>query len=252
VDTLFETYVISFVDLLGSRNAIKHDEVQFFLSVYQLLGTAKEMCETYGEQLGYSGIEMKAFSDNIVFAHKIPVTMNYDKKCEAIQRVISFTAIFQNLAFNNGILMRGGITIGKLCFNEMFVWGGALVDAYDLENTYAIFPRVLVDKKTLEALINTDGECKYGIPIYKDFDNQFYINFLGITAKASSPLIIHFAHLRISSLKTIYKGNAKVLQKIAWTESYIDKFQSECDISDEMILKAVERDKRLHDDIMSG
>lgn len=46
-----------------------------------------------------------------------------------------------------GWLVRGGITIGDFYIDDMFVWGAALVKAYELEEKIAVYPRVILDEK---------------------------------------------------------------------------------------------------------
>ncbi len=248
----FERYLVCFVDLLGSTKAIEKDEMNFFCAVYNLFNSAKSMCETYGDKLNFSDIKMKAFSDNIIFVYKIPNELSYEECCTAVQTMSSFVSMFQFLALNDRILIRGGMSVGTLCFNDMFVWGKALIDAYKLENINAIYPRIIVDDKVFELLVDADGEIKFGIPVYQDIDGLGYLNFLYCISEGSRPWLLHHCFLIIEELKSKNENNNKVLQKIFWLESYLQKFQVDNNITEQMIEEAVEMDKKLHDDIMSG
>ncbi len=248
----FERYIVCFVDLLGSTEAIEKDEFNFFASVYNLFGTAKNMCEVYGKELNFSEIKIKAFSDNIIFVHKLPQEYTYKECCTAVQTMTAFISTFQFLALNDRILIRGGISVGQLCFNDMFVWGKALVEAYQLENIYAIYPRILFNSSVLELLIDSDGEIKFGVPICQDDDGQYYLDFLYCIAEGSRPWLINHYYSIISELKTKNTGKTKALQKIIWLESYLHRFQSINGITDKMIEDAIIADKKLHDDIISG
>ncbi|MCB2297940.1 hypothetical protein [Clostridium tagluense] len=54
--------------------------------------------------------------------------------------------LFQSTAASNSVgwLARGRIAIGELFFNEMMVWGDALLKDYGLENSIGIYPRVVI------------------------------------------------------------------------------------------------------------
>lgn len=248
----FERYLVCFVDLLGSTKAIEKNEIDFFRAVYNLFNAAKSMCETYGDKLNFSGIKMKAFSDNIIFVYKMTNELSYEECCMAIQTMSSFVSMFQFLALNDRILIRGGMSVGTLCFNDMFVWGKALVDAYKLENINAIYPRIIVDNTVFELLVDADGEIKFGIPVYQDIDGLGYLNFLHHISEGSRPWLLNHCFSIVGELKNKNENNKKVLQKIYWVEAYLKKFQADNNITEQMIEEAIEMDKKLHDDIMSG
>lgn len=236
----FKTCLICFLDLLGSTEAIENDEILFFTSVYEIFNAAKEMCVEYGHLLKYDNIKMKAFSDNIIFVYELPEDNNYEKVCYAVQTMVSFVSIFQFLALNKRILLRGGLTVGNVFFSDMFVWGKGLVEAYKMENNLAIYPRVLVNQKVLNLLIDHDGKIKYGITVYCDNDAQCYIDFLSQVNQQDRPFLISHINGIINSLKEKYKNNIRVLQKIAWLESYVVLFKKTNNITDDMIDKAIE------------
>ncbi len=41
--------------------------------------------------------------------------------------------------------MRGGVTIGDICFEGSMVFGPAMVKGYGLESEFAVYPRIVVD-----------------------------------------------------------------------------------------------------------
>lgn len=249
---LSSQHMIAFLDILGSADAIMHDEFSFFSSVYELFGTSKALCEQFGEQLHFSNIKIKAFSDNIIFVQAIPPHCSYVEQCSIIGAMSFFTSMFQFLALSKGILIRGGITVGSLCFNETFVWGKALVEAYRMENIYAIYPRVLVSPDIVKLLVNENSHPQCSIRMLQDIDGQIFLDFLSCMHQSSRPWLISYVRGNIQRMQSKYADNIKVLQKYAWLETYLHRFQDENNITEEMIKESVEADQKLHQDILAG
>lgn len=77
------------------------------------------------------------------------------------------------------MLIRGGITIGKIIHNEEMVFGPGINRAYELESKYAIYPRIIFDQ------IHFKGDSFYPtrsilrqVEITEDDDGLFFINYM--------------------------------------------------------------------------
>ena len=69
------------------------------------------------------------------------------------------------------MLVRGGVTIGKLHHSGGVVFGEAMVDAYRLESRVAIYPRVVVSSRIYTLLPNRER-------IAQDTDGIWYLKYL--------------------------------------------------------------------------
>ena len=87
--------------------------------------------------------------------------------------------------------MRGAISVGDLYMDETFIYGEALLNAYNGESKIASYPRIIIDKN----VFNCDSEDilkLYNFPddeeiICRDQDGEFYLNpFWGITRLAGN------------------------------------------------------------------
>src|SRR5438105_1445070 len=74
-------------------------------------------------------------------------------------------------ALDIGMLVRGGVTIGKLYHSGGVVFGEALVDAYRLESRVAIYPRIAVSSRIYSHLPNRER-------IAQDTDGIWYLKYL--------------------------------------------------------------------------
>ena len=52
-----------------------------------------------------------------------------------------------------GVLVRGGLTFGKISVRNGSIFGPAFIEAYDLESKVAVYPRIVVSPQALGALL---------------------------------------------------------------------------------------------------
>ncbi len=87
-----------------------------------------------------------------------------------------------------GIMIRGGVTIGDLYHRNNIVYGPAMIEAYRLESKCAIYPRIIMSEdmlvigimKTLPEQNTLEEEIDYvDCLIRKACDGYYYLDFLG-------------------------------------------------------------------------
>ncbi len=153
-------YYVAYLDVLGSAKQMQNDDNDEFLnklnSIYY-----DAMYDVIFDGLNFDKITYtKIFSDNIVLAVKIEE--NETNKTEKLSRLLNYVGNIYNNALYHGYLIRGGITKGAFCCNETFVYGKALIDAVEMEENIAIYPRVIAQKEIYEALPQYFEECADG------------------------------------------------------------------------------------------
>jgi hypothetical protein len=90
------------------------------------------------------------------------------------------------MALEKGFLYRGAIVCGKVYHTERKIFGPALIKAYEMEKSKAIFPRVIIDEGVLDTakcnyLGCTNHDIKYKDImklILKDSDGEYFINYI--------------------------------------------------------------------------
>lgn len=218
-------YAIAYLDLLGTSSKIESDKTEeYFFRIHTLYNLAV----TYNEderlsKFPYSKIKTKIFSDNIIMA--IPLSSVNDNN--GIRCLLEFVSVFQNYSdVLYSWLVRGGITVGNLFLDKVFVWGTGLLRAYELENHIAIYPRVVIDRN-IPSLI--DGNSDF---LYQDIDGQFYINFLNFMRYQDADGNDNFLPTIQSSFQNLVReirtpsGNyaEKPYQKLQWYKNYINRW----------------------------
>lgn len=91
------------------------------------------------------------------------------------------------LLFDEGILIRGGITVGQVARSYGQLFGPGVVRAYELESKVARFPRVVVGEEVLDELSNnprlwvhdqeTDTKAAKDL-LRRDFDGGWFVDYL--------------------------------------------------------------------------
>lgn len=184
-------YCVAYLDILGTKNLICEDEDYKFLNYLNML-----IEDVFTEASFSKKVFVKIFSDNILFAIKLK---KEDEKTK-IEKLINIIANVQNEMLRYGYLTRGSIALGEFFHNDMIIYGKALVDAVEMEEKDAIYPRVIVQKEIYELLLQY---------FLKDEDGLFFLNNF-LFSKA-------FEHIsfKLKLLEMLKKcQNEKVRQKL--------------------------------------
>ncbi|MGQ2912115.1 hypothetical protein [Aeromicrobium sp.] len=121
-----------------------------------------------------------SYTDNVVLAEPIKKA----SEPREVGMVITSAAWYQFTLALDGVLCRGAITTGPHHGSPEIVAGPALLDAHDLEQHMAIYPRVLLSTRALSAVCE-DGKAyrrlensPYNEQLVKNADGQVFVNYL--------------------------------------------------------------------------
>ena len=211
--------IVAFIDILGSSEMIMAD-AQKSLEIVHSAYT--ESIDLFKRIFGDNGKtpSVKIFSDNIIIA----VHRQKESEQAAFTAVAIMSAIIQVQFLKHELLTRGAICSGCYFADNMMVWGTALVKAYKLENTVAIYPRVIIDPELI-------GELKLTLPdsslrakewVIQDEDRLFMINYFHNALKERELFILGL--MSVAEQKIINnQQNIKALQKWLWLSNYLIK-----------------------------
>ena len=145
-----ETYLVAYLDFLGASEKMKKDNGELLNKISKLYN---HIVSVFSNRLASKrDIKMKMFSDNIIIALKVEMSCDFHEYySKYLALILHFSAVFQEKCLKSlDLLLRGGITQGDLYIDENLVWGPALVDAYQLENTVALYPRIVIDSSLMK------------------------------------------------------------------------------------------------------
>lgn len=228
--TYRERYV-AFLDILGfselisfsvGQNAsITVDQIRSILEVPEPVGKEQIVLGRIGD-ISMSGHRLTAFSDCII----ITTDVTEQGLIHLLQHVEKIGFRLARL----GALYRGGIARGLVYHDEQYVFGPAVLDAYELEKR-AQMPRVLLSDSVIQAGCSAAEPVKtiFSRCIRTDSDGEAFVNYLRILrmmADADGPLPEDLAalHADIQSFVTRellrFENSPKERHKLEWFEAY--------------------------------
>ena len=209
--------VIAFLDILGAKKIIEQNADESLNLVYK---SYTEAIAQYKKRTNPHFLipKINIFSDNISISFCIDE--DFENGVECILSIIMFCSILTAQFLSNGLLIRGGITVGYCFSDDFMVWGKALVRAYEIESTIAIYPRIVIDPLADE-LFELLKNPKYRKMICRDFDGLYFIDIFSSDKYAET---LPFLELLIDGnekrLEALDDTNLKERQKLKWLHNY--------------------------------
>ncbi len=172
------------------------------------------------------------FSDTLVMAAPIELFGGDDAAVTGL--LLQVSSLQLSLA-ERGFFARGSITLGEFYLRDELVFGDALVEAYKLENNFAIHPRVILSPEVLEAqrqnqeIFVTAGAGQSATLLLRDRDGRAFVNYLEILlGETDSPAPQLKAHRdALAGKLATYRENSRVWEKYRWVSEYHNHFCNE-------------------------
>ncbi len=200
-------HIIAYLDILGAKQMICNDSNFNFLNLLNMF--MEDAIEESGGGIfkHKEEIYIKIFSDNILLA--IELKENDEQRDDKITLLFNIVANIYNEILRYGYLMRGAIVEGDFFHNDIIVYGKALVEAVNLEEKKAIYPRILVQKELSKSLQHY---------LLQDRDGLYILNIFQLSE--------YFDHLsfKLELLKILeqYKDKDHIKAKIMWMIKYFN------------------------------
>jgi hypothetical protein len=183
-ESVFTDHLVLYLDFLGVSEAAMswpEDRAAKLIELLTTIAAEKTEFSIDGASQADGSYKFKitpeaaTFSDNIVASYRL--RWQEDERLNAMMVEI-YLKVAQDLvistarrALDLGMLVRGGVTIGKLHHSGGVVFGEAMVDAYRLESRVASYPRVVVSSRIYTLLPNRDR-------VAQDTDGIWYLKYL--------------------------------------------------------------------------
>lgn len=209
----YEKKILVFFDVLGFKEMVQSKYLKEPESIKEILNTMHVLSSP-----SYSS-ELIIFSDSVI--NILNIKPKYSEHGQSF--VDYLNVIFNNIASIQvnmfglyGVLIRGSIVIGDIFYESEnnLLFGPALIDAYELESKYSIYPRFLIGKTIMDEI----GEEKW-LDITEDVDGHYYIDVFKCLVKLE-PEKHNLAMLKYKIKNEINKlgesPNLGVLSKHSW------------------------------------
>ena len=147
-------YLVAFIDILGFSKMIddyyKGKDLSSLPKLQNALKIAKQVSINYTQKYLKQhnlSFTFKQFSDCISIS--IPIDKKTDESIIAVFGILaSIVKLYYMILLTDGILLRGGISIGGHKEDSNMIFSEALVKAYKIEKDKAVTPRILIDSDT--------------------------------------------------------------------------------------------------------
>lgn len=209
----YEKKILVFFDVLGFKDMVQRKYKDKPEKIKEILNTMHVLSSP-----SYTS-ELIIFSDSVI--NILEIKPKYNKHGQTFTDYLS--VIFNDIATIQvnmfglyGVLIRGSIVIGDIYYEgeNNLLFGPALVDAYELESKYSIYPRFLIGKSIVDEI----SEAKW-LDVTEDVDGHYYIDVFKWLVKLE-PEKQHLAILKSKIEEEIKmlgdKPNLGVLSKYSW------------------------------------
>ena len=235
----YEECIIAFVDIMGFKKLVddsvgdpyQYERIKDALRIFRNLKKEKE--DTRYDK----NIKVTTFSDSLVISYPA----NY---IGGLFYIIMDLIYLQFNFAQLGIIIRGGITIGKLRHVREEIFGPAMNKAYLLESQKAVYPRIVIEEETIcNALISThdkslpvEHSLKWEVNdvlslLKQDGDGLFYLDFLRQYDEFEYPEDYYQMLTTIGNVikqgKAFSKGCSRLSEKYDWLENYYNSVVKE-------------------------
>ncbi len=226
--------VVGFVDILGfaslvnraDKNKSLRQEIVEALGKVQTTAAPKETTED-------SDLRAHNFSDSLILSAKDTATGFW-------HLLLSLDALAWNL-LQMGVLIRGGVTIGRIQHEEHIVFGVGVNEAYHLEFNIARKPRIALGKAAVKAASvfaanDAVWETYKNSRLLRDDDGVWFLNYLcELSAFSNQPtrgmgIEEHPLYITGNTIRSVIQNQVETIldrpdiyEKIAWLASYWNK-----------------------------
>lgn len=229
--------LVSYIDILGFAGLIeKSREDPSQIAELQDLVVAMKTIASQGGRV-HRGADDQIerifdsfnFSDLIVRSTRL---VDHASVGAIVDWELFYLAEHQFFFASQGVLMRGGISMGSLFVGaeKNIVFGPALVKSYKLESEYAIFPRIVIDRDLI-----ADAESHGYIEHFRDYiqrgeDGAYFIDYLfGVSltdfmfsdaSKAEANIEAHRRMIESVIAGDMKQRDERIKQKYLWLALY--------------------------------
>jgi hypothetical protein len=229
--------IVGFLDLLGFSQHVMaaqtEDESQRLLDkIVEGIADSRHFVRrelSVAADTNPAGWAVKFFSDNLVLGYA-----QGESTATAVSAawfVVRCAQRYQLRMTQNGLFLRGGLTIGPVCMTDEIIFGRALIDCYQLESHVAIVPRVILSEELSQLLTadfstgNPAGKGDFSELICRDIDGWWFVNYLQAACHGSNVewgMIERHKQSLLDSLSSTTRHD--VLPKFGWSCRYHNLF----------------------------
>lgn len=246
----YEKRIVAFIDILGFKALVKETQQSIhsqakITNIKDAFDLIYSILKEHYTPEEIEKVKCSTFSDCIVLSFPARQTNSL------FFSLLPLIWLQAQLAWNHNILLRGAITVGDIYHENDMVFGPAMIEAYELESTKAIYPRIILDPKieveynqwlaelqkegNSNQIYDLKNELRYTFKyrdglLSKDSDEYYYVDYLEkIAGEMDEPenyikFIDHIENLIHPYLES--GTNESLLRKYVWLYEKLQKIKS--------------------------
>lgn len=157
------------------------------------------------------------FTDNVVLGWPIA-----DDPAAELAKTLREAAAYQYALTRFGFFVRGGLAVGGLYMHSEFVFGPALIEAYEQEHTVALQPRVVLSKGVVaiaRGALRRKRPPRLRRLLAISGDGQIFINYLEIAREGGRAELLRHKQ-RVEDQLRRQTTSPRVWEKYRWLADY--------------------------------
>jgi hypothetical protein len=221
--------VVAYLDVLGYAKCVddaiaEHRQDAFITALRLAYDTALFGLPRYARDSRHKP-RLKAFSDNIVLS--LPIRGDAEDELLQMLRTVAY---FQARLVVAGFFVRGAIAIGLHYMDAEIVFGEALLEAYRLETTLAVNPRVVLAQSAVSNLNRhylsyAEGQSPQGKVLAVDVDSKYFVDYMASFSDPVGAVAPELASMRTHRdcvTRALHESSQdpKVWAKYVWVARY--------------------------------
>jgi hypothetical protein len=232
---------VTFIDILGFKNIVCNKtpaDINNILDSMKLFSDVPQQRRYPYTQDKHLPMALQ-FSDSIIRIQPLLEDQGVDI-LDLFHGEITSLLFSQGILASQGILVRGGMTFGEICANNNKVFGPAFNNAYRIESSLALYPRIVIDgqlcnSSSANPIAKTTKYSNWLSASQNIFeyierydDGQWSINYLlhmylaysNSNGHGHNMLGAHRDHIANLITETKANSSQEILSKIRWVASY--------------------------------
>jgi len=230
----YERSILTYIDILGFRELIATKTAGDISRSIRVVRETVEPRRFKTSIPEIAEVDFRNFSDLCIIRKPIAKKGKFPARGEVHSQILHMVHVQSTLLFDEGILLRGGITVGDVALSYGQLFGPAVIRAYALENQVARFPRIVVGTEVLEELKknpalwvhdrDTDIKATKSL-LRRDFDGEYFVDYLRVieeelAERSQYPGLLEQHEEFIKRGLKRYKDNESILPKYKWLREY--------------------------------
>jgi nitroreductase len=205
-EVVYKDSLVTYFDILGFRNTIESWPVK---DIEDILSRMLSHSTHDARLMRVTRRSLATFSDHVVRTVALD-GLNKTEIGNAVEFELSQVQLVQANLAAHGVFLRGGITRGPIYIDDSFVFGAALVEAYELESKIAKYPRVLI-AESLQPVVLAHPHLWM-----RADDGLWSVNYLTAGDDLNERLRFAERHAAILRAALLQPHRADVLEKYRW------------------------------------